>query len=145
MILGKISKIGLRSTRIRTFDGTLITIPNKIMASDAIENISAGNGRRIVVTLGLDYNTSSKKLEKAEVLLKKIVKSVDGVDHKRMTAAFTSFGDFSLDLTFIYYIMDTSQYFDIKNEINMKIKKEFEKAKIEFAYPTYTVYTKKAK
>ena len=142
---GNIEEMGLRSTRIRTFDGTLVTIPNKIMANDALENISAGNGRRIVVKLGLEYGTTPKKIAKAKELLQRIIKGTKGVDHKRITTAFTGFGDYTLDITFIYFIMDTSRYFGIKDEINSKILVEFNRSKIGFAYPTYTVYTKKKK
>ena len=58
---------------------------------------------------------------------------------------FESFGDFSLNIRVIYWIKedDYSEYINIKNKINSTIKKEFEKEKIEFAYPTQTINMKK--
>jgi small-conductance mechanosensitive channel len=57
-------------------------------------------------------------------------------------AHFTSYGDYSLNFRIVYYILsnDYNTYRDIHQEVNFRIKEEFEKREIEFAFPTQTVY-----
>ena len=142
--LGSIEEIGIRSTRVRTFDGTVVVVPNRILSSNALENISKRQMRKETMKLGLVYDTSVSKLEKAKEIVKKIIlnnKSTDDV----VFVSFDSFGDFSLNISVVYWIkeLDYDKYLVAKDNINIEIKKQFEKAKIEFAHPTQTIELRK--
>lgn len=142
--LGTIEEVGIRSTKIRTFDGTLINVPNSHLTSKAVENVSKRPTRKETTTLGLVYGTSLAKMEKAKQIVTNILKKEKGVE-ETFYVTFKSFGDFSLNLSVIYYVsfLDYAGYLNTVDSVNMQIKKEFEKAKIDFAYPTQTIELKK--
>ncbi len=139
---GIVQKIGLRSTTMETFDGTHIIVPNKKIADSVVENITREKMRRIKFVLGLEYSTSTAKMEKAKIILRDIVKKNKSTDDKSLIH-FVSFGDSSLNIQLIYWISNLDMILQAKDEVNFEIKKAFEKAKIEFAFPSQTVYVKK--
>ncbi len=141
-VMGTVKEIGLRYTRIKDFDKRLIVVPNSKLANAIIKNISSEPEKRVKTKLGLVYSTSTKQMEKALQILKSIAKKHKGVDNDSY-ARFSGFGDSSLDITFIYYVTDLDNKFDVISEINFEIKKEFEKSKLEFAYPTQTIHLEK--
>lgn len=140
---GTIEEVGIRSSRLRTFDGGLVTIPNSSFSTSPIENVSMRPTERVVTNLGLTYDTSVAKMKKAKEIIRDTISKTKGVDNKKFYISFTEFGDFALKVLMVYYIKDMSSYerrLEIKDEINMKIKERFEKAKIEMAFPTQTIY-----
>lgn len=143
--LGSVEEIGIRSTKIRTFDNTVIVIPNRLLSTNAVENISKRRARKENYTLGLTYDTSVTKLEQAKKIVTTILKKNKNVEQDTIVVGFESFGDYSLNIRIIYWIKasDYSEYIKIKNNINLTIKKEFEKEKIDFALPTQTIEIKK--
>jgi len=139
---GNVEEIGIRSTRIRTFDGSMLVVPNSELANAIVENVSRERRRRIKTTLGLVYGTTNARLKKAVDILKKIAKETKGVDDQAKVF-FNEFGPSSLDVLYIYYVTDLDNIFGIKSEVNFKIKEEFEKHKLDFAFPTQTIELKK--
>ncbi len=139
---GSIEAIGLRSTRLRTWDGTLVTIPNRTVASANINNLAARPMRRTNFTLGLVYDTPTAKLEEALAIVRDILKDHPSTGQYR--AYFNKFGDFSLDILIQYWcnFMDYEKYLRSLEEINLEIKRRFEAAEIEFAFPTQTLHLK---
>ena len=99
--------------------------------------------RSIVFKLGVTYQTSLEQLKTIPGIIEKIIKNVKDTTFDR--AHFSSYGDFNLIIEIVYYVMsrDYNIYMDIQEEINFAIKEEFEKHKIEFAYPTQTVFVNK--
>ncbi len=142
---GSVYEIGLRSTKIKTFDGTLVVIPNTKIANGFFENLSFRTKRREFFTIGVVYDTSVAKLNKAKKIIKEVLKSQNHVDHANIFVSFEKFNDYSLDIRVIYYIteMDYGKFLKIKDQVNMKIKKQFEKEKISMAFPTQTIELKK--
>lgn len=143
--LGTVEEIGIRSTKIRTFDNTVIVIPNRMLSTNSVENISARRARKENYTLGLVYGTSVAKIEKAKKIVTNILHKNQNVEQDTILVSFETFGDFSLNIRIIYWIksLDYNEYVKTKDKINLTIKKEFEKEKIEFAYPTQTIELKK--
>ncbi len=139
---GKVEEIGMRSTRIRTLDGTLVAIPNSTIAKSDIENYTKSNKRRVLVKLGLEYSTSIKKMNKAKSELIDIVKGTRGTDPDDINVRFMEFGDSTLQLVLIYQVLETSRFLDVQDEVNMKIKERFDSEKIMFAFPTRTIIVK---
>jgi len=143
--LGTVEEIGIRSTRIRTFDNTLIVVPNRNLSNSAVENISERRARKENFTIRVIYSTETKKLEKAKDIIKKILVNNESVEKDTIFVAFESFGDFSLNIRVMYWITedDYAKYLEVKDKINTNIKKEFEKQKISFALPSQTIYLEK--
>ena len=142
---GFIEEVGIRTTRLLTYDNTLVIMPNTHMVANKVVNVSEPNRTiGISATLGVTYDTTAAKMEKGKDIIKKAVKSTKGIDKDYPPLVyFTGFGDSALKLWFKYKIADYGSKLAITDEINTKIKAGFEKAKIEMAYPTQTVYLKK--
>jgi MscS family membrane protein len=139
---GWVKEIGLRSTRIMTLDGFLMIIPNSMVANSAIENVSEEDKRKVVMTIGVEYSTTQAKMKKAKEIIERVVKKNKDTDDKALVS-FTEFADSSLNFLVIYWIKNLDDILGAKHNINMEIKKEFEKAKISMAFPTRTVHLKK--
>jgi len=139
---GTIEDIGLRSTRLRTFDGTLVTFPNSMVAKAKIDNWDARPTRRTNFTIGVTYDTSYEKLKRAVEILREVMASHPGTANYR--AYFNSYGDFSLNILVNHWCkyLDYEEYLKCLEEINFEIKRRFEEEGIEFAFPTQTVYVK---
>lgn len=140
---GTVTEIGLRSTKIKTLSGTEVSIPNSTFTGSAIENISREPSRKIVLNLGLTYDSSEKDLEKAMDILKELSKKHSDLIEENVSVGFNSFGDFSLGILFIYYIKKKSDILDTQTKMNLDILKEFNKAKLGMAFPTQTIELKK--
>ncbi len=92
---GFVEQVGLRSTRIRTLDGTLVTIPNSIVANAHINNISRMPARKSNFTIGVTYNTPPEKVEEALSIMKEMLGANERV-REDFVVKFEAFADFSL-------------------------------------------------
>ncbi len=143
-IEGNVETVGLRNTRIRDWDGRLNTLPNSKVVQDVILNISSEPSRRVSVTLGLTYSTSYAQMQKAMQTLKDIINERKDCE-KDPRAVFKEYADSSLNIWFVYFIKDQDRKFEIMSEVNMEIKKRFEKAKLNFAFPSQSIYIEQMK
>lgn len=141
---GTVEDIGLRSTRIRTLAGRMVTIPNGKLTDASIENVTLETSRKVTLKLGLTYDTKPEKMREAIQILKKIPDDTPAIT-KETVAAFTDFGDFSLGITFVYYVKHprTADVFAINNDVDMKILTRFNDAGLNFAFPTQTIQIEK--
>lgn len=139
-IEGVVAYIGIRSTRVRTYAGRVITLPNAKFTESSIENITLEPSRRVVINLGLVYQTTPEKMNQAIELLKDIMKKSPHVNDVESIIFFEKFSDFSLDIKCIYFIHKNSNIFETQHEINLAILNQFNTAGLEFAYPTQTSY-----
>ncbi len=141
--MGVVKHIGIKSTRIQALSGQELVMSNKELTDTRINNYKRMEKRRNVFSLGVTYGTPSKKLKKIPEWVTAIINGVK--DCKADRVHFKSFGDFSLNFECVYYIdsADYNRYMDAQQEMNLKIAEKFEKEKVEFAFPTQTVYVKK--
>lgn len=139
---GNITEIGLRSTRLKTLENRIVTIPNMKFTDQLVENVSQEPSRKVVLNLGLTYDTTPEKMNGAIEILKKLATSEKRLEPDT-TIAFNNFTDSTLNLMFIYFIKAGEDVMSVQNTMNLNILKEFNKAKLSFAYPTRTVITKK--
>ncbi len=139
---GSVKEIGIRTSRIETLEGRTVTVQNSNFLKNTIENISSEPSRKIVLNLGLVYDTGYKKMNEALEVLKKIVADSNKAEEK-VLVSFNQFGDFSLNILLIYYIKKGEDILGTQTEINLEIMRCFEEKGLEFAYPTQTIYTKK--
>jgi small-conductance mechanosensitive channel len=137
---GTVTKIGIISTRIQLLQGEELIISNKNLISTSVRNFKKLQRRRIVFTVKVTYETSIENLKKIPQIIAKIIKKTELTDLDRVH--FRDFGDFSLDFEIVYYITtgDYNKYMDIQQQINYGILEEFEKEKIEMAYPTQKIF-----
>jgi MscS family membrane protein len=141
---GDITDIGLRSSKIKNLDNNVIILPNTKLVNAKVENYARPTKKaKKLFNIGLVYGTSPKKMEEAISIIKKAIKGTDGVTKDEPLVTFKEFGDFSLKIICIYWIKDLKYTLSAAHDINMKILKEFEKARIEMAFPTQTVYVEK--
>jgi small-conductance mechanosensitive channel len=141
--MGVVKDIGIQSTRIKTLQGQELVISNKEMTSTRINNYKQMKKRRIVFSFGVTYNTPTKKLEEIPKYIKTIISKEKVCEFDR--AHFQKYGDSSLIYEVVYHLTvpDYNAYMDTQEKINLGIKKKFEKEKIEFAFPTQTIYYSK--
>jgi len=141
---GDVEEIGIRSTKLRATDGTLIVVPNSKITMQHLENRTKSVARREVVTLGLTYDMNADKLELAKKAVKEILSKEKDVRND-FDIYFDKFDDYSQNIVVRYWItkVSFSEYVIVKDKINFEIKKRFEKEKIEFAFPTQTIFIKK--
>lgn len=136
---GTVTEIGVRSTRLKTLEGREVSIPNAEFADAPVENISREPSRKITLNLGLTYDTAPDSMQLAMDLLKAICDSNVNTEEKSIIA-FNAFGDFSLNILFIYYIRKGMDIATTQTEINMAILSQFNENNLEFAFPTQTLY-----
>jgi MscS family membrane protein len=139
--VGTIEDIGLRSTRIRLLDKSLMVIPNKTVASDTITNLSRFTRRRFEQVLGLTYASRPEQLEEMVATIRGIVQARPEVDRDGVLVYFRDFSASSLDLWLVYEVTDPDfkKAMQVKQEINVAIMKAVAARGLSFAYPTQTV------
>ena len=142
-LMGVVEHIGIKTTRVTSLGGEQIVFSNTDLTDSRVRNYKRMDQRRIAFQLGVTYQTSSEQLKEIPVIVANIIKEIDGVTFDR--THFFSYGDFSLIFEVVYYVLgrDYNKYMDIQQEINLKIKEEFDKRGIEFAYPTQTLFVTK--
>ena len=135
---GTVQEIGIRSTRIMTLENRLVTIPNHQFTDQVVENVTAEPSRKMKVVLGLTYDTTPQQIEQALQILTDIV-SEAGRTEDEYTVWFSGFGDFSLNVSAIYFIRKGEHWAHVPNEINLEILRRFNAAGLDFAFPTQTL------
>jgi MscS family membrane protein len=140
---GPVVEVGFRSTRIRTLDGNLVSIPNGDLANKAITNVGKRPSIRRIMNLGVTYDTPPEKVEKAVEIVKEVLKNHEGVAEEFPPRVyFNDFKDFSLNIFAIYWYhpADWWKYCEFSEGVNIEILKRFNAEGIEFAFPSQTLY-----
>ncbi len=138
---GYVREIGLRSIKIETLDGRIVTMPNSKVTDNPVLNISKEKGRRVKFYLGLTYDTQPEDIQKAKDILKDIITLNEHTQDA--VIAFDSFGDFSLNVLVLYWIQKGSPIVQVQDEINMQILIRFNAEKLNFAFPTQSIILEK--
>lgn len=146
--LGPVEDVGFRSTRVRTLQGHLVTIPNDMIANSIVENISRRPFIRRTSNITITYDAGHAKAKKAVEIIKDILADVPEVNaepQKPPRVFFSDFNDWSLNIYMSYWVKppDYWVYHEVNERVNIEIMKRFEAEKIEFAFPSQTLYLKK--
>ena len=141
--MGVVNHLGVKTTRIGSLGGEQIIMSNKDLTDSRVRNYKRMEKRRVLFRLGVTYQTPFGKLQEIPEVIAGVIRGVEDTAFDR--AHFSSYGDFSLVFEVVYYVMsnDYTKYMNIQQEINLRIHEEFEKRKIEFAYPTQTLFLSK--
>lgn len=145
---GVVETIGMRTTKIRSFEKSLITIPNQIVANKPIENFSRRGIRRIKLRVGLTYTTKKEQMQNIVKEVTEYLKSNKNISQTdTMLVKFEAFNDSSLTL-FIYTFTNTSNwanYLEIREDLHFEIMKIVEKNGSSFAFPSQSLYIESLK
>lgn len=139
---GTVETIGIRSTRVRNLNGHLITVPNKTMGNATITNITRRPNIKTEMNIGVTYDTSPAKLRRAIEILETTYK-----EHPMTFELIVSFNQFaasSLNILVVHWWNSTDHkaYLAGMQEMNLKVKEQFDAEGIAFAFPSQTVYLK---
>ncbi len=137
---GHIREIGVRSSRLETLEGRMVTIPNATFQDTAVENVTVEPTRKIPTELGLTYDMSSAQMRRAIEILRDIADSHEGINDATK-CAFTGFGDSAMLITFIYYIIKDADILQTQNDVNLAILERFTAEGLDMAFPTQTIYS----
>ena len=142
--MGVVEYIGIKTTRICALNGEQLVFSNTALTNSCVQNFKKMGRRRVVFKLGLIYQTTLEQLKQVPVMVKDIIEAQQDANFDR--AHFAAYGPSSLDFEFVYYVVgpDYTKYMDIQQAINLQIFASFAKAKIEFAYPTQTLFLNQA-
>lgn len=144
--LGVVEHIGIKTTRMRALSGEQLVFSNTDLTNSRVHNYKRMEKRRVVFSLGVTYQTSPELLRKITSIVKDIIITMEDTLYDR--GHFASYGDFSLNFEFVYYVNgeDYNKYMDIQQSINLAIFETFKNEGIDFAYPTQTlIFHKEAK
>jgi len=143
-ITGVVEKVGFRSTRLRTFDKSLVTVPNKKMVDAELDNLGLRPVRRAKFNIGLTYNTTQEKIKN---IVNDIQKMID--KHPKTNndgrVRFMEFGASSLDIMVLFYVNSTNwdDYINTKENINYEIMSIVKQHDSDFAFPSSSIYIEK--
>ncbi len=139
---GVVEDISFRCTRIRTFDRTLVSIPNSVIANQTIENVSRRPQRRISTTIGVTYSCGYRKLKMAVDRIRQIILDHPHTQKEGVFVYFSQFDQSSLGI-FLYFFVDTANwdlFMQYRQELFLSFMEAFEELGVSFAFPSRSVY-----
>lgn len=139
---GTIEEVGLRVTRIRTFENSLITVPNSSLTTTPIENWSRMRKRRLKLTIGVTYDSTPAQLRAGVEAIREVLRSDERISQDFVLVNFTDFGPSSLDI-FVYAFTLTTrwdEYMQIREELLLEFMRRFEQLGLSFAFPSQSLY-----
>jgi MscS family membrane protein len=141
-IVGMVEDMGLRSTKIRALDRSLVIIPNKAVASETITNLARFNGRRVEQTLGLTYDTTAAQMEELVEEFRRILRADERIDPTSVICYFRDYNNSSLDIWMVYVVKDPDfhQHMELRQQMNLAFMRAVEARGLSFAFPTQTVH-----
>ncbi len=139
---GTVEDIGLRSTKIRKPDRSLVTVPNRTVANESIVNLSRFTARRVEQVLGLTYDARAEQLEAIVADLRRIIESEPAVNAPDTHVYFRDFGASSMDIWIVYVIKDAdfTKHMQVRQRLNLAFMRAVEARGLSFAFPTQTVH-----
>lgn len=144
---GTIEEIGMRSTKVRTFAQALVSVPNGNLADSAILNWSKMGKRRIKMTLGLTYSTTSTQMQTILQEIRALLKNHEDIHQQTIFVHFSEFADSSLGV-FCYFFTKTTrwgEYMEVRENIYLEIMKIVEDNNASFAFPSQSIYIEENK
>jgi MscS family membrane protein len=139
---GTVEEIGLRSTKIRLVDRSLVIIPNKTVSSEAIVNLSRFTSRRVEQVLGLTYATTPEQMEEIVREIRQLIEQEPGVDVTSVQVYFRDYSASSLDIWVAYVARDPdfAQHMALRQRLNLAFMRAVAARGLKFAFLSQTVY-----
>ncbi len=142
---GSVEEVGFRSTRIRTFSDSVVSVPNGKLADMTINNFGQRKIRRYKTTLSATYSTSPELINQFTKGLKEIILAHPKTVKHRYHVSFTTFAASSLDVLFytFFEVANWNEELEARHELNISIIKLADELGIDFAFPTQTIHIEK--
>lgn len=139
---GSVEDIGLRSTKLRTAQKNLISIPNKTVAAEPIVNLTRFIQRRVEQTFGLSYASTPDQMDALVEDIRTIVLREAEVDKTSVIVQFTELNASSLDIWLAYNALDPDfvKHLRLKQRINLAIMRAVAARGMSFAFPTQSIH-----
>jgi MscS family membrane protein len=140
---GAVENVGYRSTRIRTLDGHLVSIPNQTVMNASLENVSQRRFLKWSTNLTLTYDTPLEKIERAVQIMREILENHEGMRADQPPRVFfNALNDWNLGIsvTAWYFPPDLWAYQDWVQKTCLEVLRRFGEEGIDFAFPTQTVF-----
>jgi MscS family membrane protein len=139
---GTIEKVGFRSTRLRTFDGSMVTVPNRLLTSQSLDNLSERRLRRARFFLRLAYNTPGEQVTDVVKAIQTYIDNHPETNKEQGVVRFDSFAESSLDILVIFFVETPfpREFTRVKEEVNLMILKIIETNGVKFAFPSRDLY-----
>jgi len=139
---GTVEDIGFRSTRIRTFYNSLISVPSSTLAMNSIDNMGARTYRRQVITIGVTYDTPPEKIEAFCEAIKNIILANPNTRKDYFHIVLNDFADSSLNLMLYFFVKtpDWSRELVERHNVILEVIRSAKDLGIDFAFPTQTVH-----
>lgn len=141
-MVGKIEKVGFRSTRIRHVDGSLVIVPNQMLVSETLNNLSQRKDRRHKFFVRLKLDTPLSKIKLVVDEIQDVLISNELTSEHESHVKFDSIGEYSLNILIVFFAA-TPDYWEsktIREDMNFVISKILEKHQVELAQPTTTLF-----
>lgn len=140
--VGTVETIGLRSTRIRTLDRTIISVPNGKLADMRLETFATRDRFRLHTFLGLTYGTTAAQVRQVRDGLEAVLRAHPKIWPDAVSVRFGQFADFSLNVEVMCWFLakDFEEFKQIREEVLLQFMEVVEKAGSSFAFPTRTVH-----
>lgn len=143
--MGEIQDVGLRSTKIRTFDNEMIIMPNGKLAESRVQNLVLPTpATRVSIDFGAEYGSDIDRVERAVL---DVIKGLDTLKDpdKKPHVWFFEMGDFALKFRAVFWVADYKEKWDAKVKATKGIYAALRKNKIGIPFPTRTIYMHKEK
>jgi MscS family membrane protein len=139
---GDVEEIGLRSTKVRTWPKTIISIPNSVLANEYINNWSRMPKRRVKQIIGVTYGSSAADMQALVEDFRTILREDEGVQQDFILVSFHDFGESSLDILVYYFTSSTAWlvHMDVRQRVNLKLMQAVEARGLSVAFPTRTLH-----
>lgn len=143
---GTVEDISFRSTKVRTFANSIVTVPNSTLANEPITNWSRMGKRRISFHLGVTYNTPLESMKSCLKEMRKMLEAHPTIHKETIFVHFDRFNESSLDI-FLYFFTVTTvwkEYLEIKEDINFRIMEILQNHRVSIAFPSRSLYLENA-
>jgi MscS family membrane protein len=140
--IGMVEDIGLRSTKLRLIDKSLIVMPNKMVAAETIINLSRFTGRRVEQVIGLTYDTTAAQMEEIVAEFKRLILAEPEVDPASVICYFRDYNASSLDIWMAFNVKDADfhKHMELRQRLSLAFMRTVEQRGLSFAFPTQTVH-----
>jgi len=140
--VGTVEEIGLRSTRVRTLDRTVITIPNADFSNLRIENYGKRDRMRLWTMIGVRYETTPDQLRYVLALLREVLLAHPRITEDPARVRFVGFGAYSLDIEVFAYAntSEWSEFLGIREDVYLRFMEAIKQAGTSVAFPSSTTY-----
>ena len=140
--IGTVEDIGLRSTKLRLIDKSLMVIPNKTVAAESIVNLSRFTGRRVEQVIGLTYDTTAAQMDEIVAEFKRLILAETEVDPTSVICYFRDYNASSLDIWMVFNVIDPDfhKHMQLRQRLSLAFMRAVAARGLSFACPTQTVH-----